>query len=183
MNSSTKFVLDMFKSNKKQLRVIIIVATIGAILTTATPYIYGKLFDLAIVSNTETNILLALITLWLILSLISTYISNKTGYFGEVLGSKMALEAEAEERKRFFNSLVGKIVPVVREAAEKSKRVSIVQGIIYSISFVAVLGSAIFFLRHGSITPGQFVMFFGYINLAFSPFRFFGSIYRRYKRA
>src|SRR3989344_952628 len=304
MNSSTKFVLDMFKSNKKQLRVIIIVATIGAILTTATPYIYGKLFDLAIVSNTETNILLALITLWLILSLISTYISNKTGYFVEVLGSKMALEAEAEayshfltlpilfhkkeqrgeilqkisrgswslqdliatvsdvlpqllmllfsliamviirwelaliiivsfiiysfatlklvrpelaarkkenkvfekqygnvydklynvflvknfvmedeERKRFFNSLVGKIVPVVREAAEKSKRVSIVQGIIYSISFVAVLGSAIFFLRHGSITPGQFVMFFGYINLAFSPFRFFGSIYRRYKRA
>ena len=63
---------------------------------------YGKLFDLAIVSNTETNILLALITLWLILSLISTYISNKTGYFGEVLGSKMALEAEAEAYSHFL---------------------------------------------------------------------------------
>ena len=304
MNNSARFVLDLFKSNKKQLKVIILVAALGAFLTVIIPYIYGRLFDLAIIPDTETNLLLSLIGVWLILSLTSTYLSNKTGYMGEVLGTKMSLEAEAEayshfltlpilfhkkeqrgevlqkisraswslqdlistvsdilpqllmlifsliamflirwelamtifvsfiiytiftiklvkpelvarrkehrtyekqygsvydklynvflvknfvmedeERKRFFNLLVEKIVPVVREAAEKSKRVSIVQGIINGISFVVVLGSAIFFLRRGNITPGQFVMFFGYINLAFNPLRFFGSLYRRYKRA
>ncbi len=303
MNSSTKFVLDMFKKNKKQLNIIILVATIGAILTVITPYLYGKLFDLAIIPDTVTNLLLSLVVLWLILSLLSTYISNMTGYMGEILGAKVAQEAEAEayshfltlpilfhkkeqrgevfqkisrgsfslqdiistisdilpqwlmlvfslvamfiikwelavillvaftiyafftvklvkpemaarrkehrtyekqygrvydklynvflvknfvmedeERNRFFKSLVEKIIPVVKEAAGKSRKVSIIQGIINSISFVAVLGGAIFFLREGKITPGQFVMFFGYINLAFSPLRFFGSLYRKYKR-
>lgn len=304
MNSSTRFVLDMCKSNKRQLKIIILVATLGALLTAVTPYIYGKLFDLAIISDTSTNILLSLIGLWLLLSLLSNYVSNMTGYMGEVLGSKMSQEAEAEayshfltlpilfhkkeqrgevlqkisrgsfslqdlisniadvlpqflmlvfsliamfiikwelamiflvaftvyviftiklvkpelaarrkehrvyekqygkvydklynvflvknfvmedkERERFFNSLVEKIIPVVKNAAAKSRKLSIIQGVIYGVSFVAVLGGAIFFLREGRITPGQFVMFFGYINLAFSPLRFFGSLYRKYKRA
>ncbi len=304
MKKSTKFVLEMFKGNQKQVTKIILVATVGALLTVATPYIYGKLFDLSIIPGTSINILLSLIGLWLVLSLFSTYISNMTGYMGEVLGTKMSLESEAEayshfltlpilfhkkeqrgevlhkisrgswrlqdivstvsdilpqwlmlvfsliamliiqwqlavillffffiyalitlklvkpelkarrrehkvfekqygrvydklynvflvknfvmeekEKKRFFRSLVGKTLPAVKKAAERSRKLSVVQGIIYSISFVAVLGSAIFFLRKGDITPGEFVMFFGYINLAFGPLRFFGSIYRKYKRA
>ncbi len=303
MKQTIRFVLDMFKNNRKQLTAIILVATIGALFTVVTPYIYGRLFDLAIIPDTGINILLSLIGLWLLLSLLSTYISNKTGYMGEVTGSKISLEAEADayshfltlpilfhkkkqrgevlqkisrgtwrlqslieavsdvlpqflmllfslvamilirwqlalivlfvfiiytiltlklvkpelearrkehkafekqygkvydrlynvflvknfvmeekERKRFFKSLVGKIVPTIKNAADKSRKVSVVQGVINSVGFVAVLGSAIFFLRKGSITPGQFIMFFGYINLAFGPFRFFGSIYRKYKR-
>lgn len=304
MNNTKKFFLDMFKANRRGLTKIIIVATIGAALAVVIPYIYGRLFDLAIITQTATNILLSLIALWLVLSLLSTYISNKTGFMGEILGAKIALETESEayshfltlpilfhkkerrgevlqkilrgswslndlissvsdvlpqflmllfslvvmfiiqwqlalivifsfviytiltvklvkpelaarkkehkvfekqygnvydklynvflvknfvmeekERKRFFKSLVGKTLPAVKNAADKSKRVSIAQGFVYSLSFVAVLGSAIFFLRNGKITPGQFVMFFGYINLAFGPFRFFSSIYRRYKRS
>ena len=304
MKSTNEFVLDMLEKNRKPLIKIITVATIGALLTVITPYVYGKLFDLAIIPNTTTNILFSLIFLWLVLSLLSNYISNMTGYMGEVLGSKMGNEAEAEayshfltlpilfhkkeqkgeilqkiargsyslqdiissvsdvlpqllmlvfsliamfiirwelaaifvlaflayilftiklikpeinartkeqkaygkqygkvydklynvflvknfvmedkERKMFFEALVGKIMPVVRDAANKSRKVSVTQGIINSISFVAVLGGAIFFLREGKITPGQFVMFFGYINLAFNPLRFFGSLYRKYRRA
>src|SRR3989344_3639285 len=304
MNQAAQFVVGMFEGKQKPLKRIIAVATFGAILTVATPYVYGKLFDLAIIPDTETNILLSLIGLWLLLSLFSTYISNLTGYMGEVLGTKMSLEAEAEayshfltlpilfhkkeqrgdilhkisrgswslqdiistvsdvlpqwlmllfslvamfiiewsvamivlvsfviyalltikfvkpemaarkkehavfekqygnvydklynvfmvknfvmedqEKENFFKSLVGKALPVVRTAAERSRKVSIVQGIVHSLSFVAVLGAAIFFLREGNITPGQFIMFFGYINLAFGPLRFFGSLYRRYKRA
>lgn len=298
------FVLEMFGRNKKQLIKIISVAVVGAGLTIAVPYVYGRLFDLAIIPDTSTNVLLSLIGLWLLLSLFSTYISHMTGFMGEVLGTKMSLEAESDayshfltlpvlfhkkeqrgeiiqkisrgswslqdmistvadilpqwlmllfslavmfviqwqiasvilvsfviygiltikfvkpemaarkkenivfekqygnvydklynvflvknfvmedkERENFFKSLLGKALPAVKYAAQKSRRVEIVQGIIYSLSFVAVLGLAIFFLRQGSITPGQFVMFFGYINLAFGPFRFFGSVYRRYKRA
>jgi len=304
MNNTKKFFLDIFKANRRGLTKIIMVATIGAALAVAIPYIYGRLFDLAIITQTTTNMLLSLIALWLVLSLLSTYISNKTGFMGEILGAKIALETESEayshfltlpilfhkkerrgevlqkilrgswslndlissvsdvlpqflmllfslvvmfiiqwqlalivifsfiiytiltvklvkpelaarkkehkvfekqygnvydklynvflvknfvmeekERKRFFKSLVGKTLPAVKNAADKSKRVSIAQGIVYSLGFVAVLGSAIFFLRNGKITPGQFVMFFGYINLAFGPFRFFSGIYRRYKRS
>ena len=102
MNNSTKFVLDMFKSNKRPLNMIILVAALGALLTVITPYVYGKLFDLAIISNTTENILLSLIGLWLILSLISTYVSNMTGYMGEVLGTKMSQEAEAEAYSHFL---------------------------------------------------------------------------------
>lgn len=294
----------MFKQNRGRLTVIIAVATFGALLAVIIPYVYGRLFDLAIVPDSTTNILLSLVVLWLVLSLVSTYVSNMTGYMGDVLGTKMSQEAEAEayshfltlpilfhkreqrgeilqkisrgsrslqeiietiadvlpqmlmllfsliamliikwelavivfisfiiyglvtikyvkpeilanrrvskvyekqygkvydrlynvflvknfvmedeERKRFFKSLIGKIIPAVKDAADKSRKLSVIQGIIYSLGFVTVLGSAIFFLRNGNITPGQFVMFFGYINLAFGPFRFFGMIYRRYKRA
>src|SRR3989344_1731549 len=304
MRDSTRFVLDMFKRNKRQLNLIILVATTGALLATIIPYIYGRLFDLAIIPGSSVNILLSLVFLWLLLSLLSTYISNMTGYMGDVLGTKMSQEAEAEayshfltlpilfhkkeqrgevlqkisrgsrslqeiietisdvspqllmllfsliamfiiqwqlalivfisfvvyalltvkfvkpeiianrmvsrvyekqygevydklynvflvknfvmedkEKERFFKSLVGKILPVVKNAASKSRKLSVVQGVIYSISFVAVLGSAILLLIHGNISPGQFVMFFGYVTLAFGPFRFFGMIYRRYRRA
>jgi len=303
MKQSTKFVLDMSKRNRKQLIAIILVATVGALFTVVTPYIYGRLFDLAVIPDTGVNILLSLIGLWLLLSLLSNYISNKTGFMGEVLGTKISLETEVDlyshfltlpilfhkkerrgeilqkisrggwtlqilienvsdvlpqflmllfslvamaiiewflavivlivfiayftltikfvkpelkakrkehkvfekqygkvydklynvllvknfvmeekEKARFAKSLVGKILPVVKNTANKSRKVLIVQGIINSVGFVAVLGSAIFFLRKGSITPGQFIMFFGYINLAFGPFRFFGRIYRIYKR-
>lgn len=303
MKSSTRFVMDMFNKNKKQLYKIILVATLGALFTVATPYIYGKLFGLSMTSGTATSLLLGLIILWLILNLLSNFISSMTGYMGEVIGVKMSQESEAdayshfltlpilfhkreqrgeilqkisraswsiqdmistisdvlpqflmllfsmvamfiikwqlamfllvafliygfftikfvkpemearkkehkayekqygavydklynvflvknfvmedEEKERFFKSLVEKIVPIVKDASAKSRKVSIVQGIITGISFVAVLGGAIFFLRAGQITPSEFVMFFGYINLTFSPLGFFGSLYRKYKR-
>jgi len=304
MSQERKFVLKMLRSGKKDLKKIILVATFGALLAVIIPYIYGKVFDLATVPGSSGNLLLGLIGLWLIMSLISNYISSKTGYMGEILGTKISLKAEAEayshfltlpisfhkkeqkgdvlhkiskgswafediitsisdilpqmlmllfsliamfiikwqialvvltsfitylfftlhlvkpemaarrkERKAFekqygaiydkiYNvflvknfameedeshriskSLMGKALPVVEKAAERSKSVSMVQGIIHSVSFVAVLGLAILFLKRGEITSGQFIMFFGYTNLAFGPFRFFGRIYRIYKRS
>lgn len=304
MKPITKFILDMFKANKKELLVIISIATFGAILAVIVPYIYGKLFDLAIVPETSLKILFGLIGLWLLLSLISTYTSNKTGLMGEVLGTRVSLETEADayshfitlpisfhkkkqrgevlhkismgawslqtmietvsdvlpqflmlvfslaamfliqwqlaliiilsfliyslltikmigpilelrkkersvfekqygnvydklynvflvknfvmeedEKRRFFKSLVGKTIPIVRRVAEKSTKLSIIQGVVHSVGFVAVLGTAIFFLRSNAITPGEFVMFFGYINLAFGPFRFLTRIYRDFKRS
>lgn len=303
MKPETTFFFDILKKNKKELSVIIIIATIGAFLAVTIPYVYGRLFDLSLVSDTPINLILSLIGLWFILSLFSTYLSNRTGYMGEILGTKISLGVEVEayshfltlpiifhkkeqrgevlqkisrgswrlemfiesisdilpqllmllfaliamfiirwelafvvlgafiiysiftiklvkpelearrkehkafekqygkvydklynvflvknfameekEKEKFSKSLIGKIIPVVKNAAEKSRKVSIVQGTIHSTSFVIVLGSAIFFLRNGNITPGQFIMFFGYINLAFGPFRFFGRIYRNYKR-
>jgi len=304
MKQETKFIIDMFKGKRKELLVIISIAVFGAVLAVIIPYIYGRLFDLAMISNTSLNLLFSLIFIWLILSLVSTYTSNKTGLRGEVLGLEVSLEAEAnayghfltlpilfhkkerrgeilqkisrgtwnlqgliervsdvfpqflmlifsiiamfiiqwqlgliillsfmiylvltikmmkpilkarereqriiekqygevynklynvflvknfamekKEKENFFQSLVEKTLPAMKRASERETMLSITQGIVYSISFVTVLGAAILFLRNGSITPGEFVMFFGYINLAFGPFRYFAGIYRFFKRS
>jgi len=304
MNKTNKFLYDIFKDHKKEILLIVSIAIVGSILAVIIPYIYGKLFDLALIKETLLTLLLSLIGMWLILSLVSNYITNKTSLSGEVLGAKISLKIEADmyshfltlpilfhkkeqkggvlqkisrgawslqslietvsdvlpqflmlifsfvamillqwqlaiiiffsfiiyslltfkmmkpilkmrerehklfekqygevydklynvfiiknfamekrEKKNFFNSLVDKLVPMVKQSAKKSTKLSIIQDIIYSVSFVAVLGSAIFFLRNESISPGEFVMFFGYINLAFGPFRFLNRIYRNFKRS
>jgi ABC-type multidrug transport system fused ATPase/permease subunit len=304
MKPSIKFILDIFKKNRKQIVTIVLVATLGAVLTVAIPYVYGKLFDLASIPNTEITFLLSLIGIWLLLSLLSTYISNLSGYMGDTISTKISLQAEVEayshfltlpilfhkkeqrgevlqkisraswslqdvistvadflpqllmllfsliimfiiewkialvllfsfviygiltikfvkpelearkkenkafekqygkvydklynvflvknfvmedkEKDNFLKSLLGKVLPAVKYANERSRKVSIIQGVINSLAFVAVLGSAIFLIREGNITSGEFIMFFGYINLAFGPLRYFGTIYRRYRRA
>ncbi|MFH1889860.1 MAG: ABC transporter ATP-binding protein, partial [Nanoarchaeota archaeon] len=268
MSETTKFILKMLKSSKKELRMIILVAVFGALFAVVVPYIYGRVFDLAVLPGSSSNLLLALIGLWLFLSLFSSYISSKTGYMGEILGIKVSLKSETEayahfltlpisfhkkkqkgdilhkiskgswafeniisnisdilpqllmlvfslvamfiikwqialiilisfvvytfatillvrpevearrkerrafekqygviydklynvllvknfameerESKNFSKSLIGKTFPAVTEAAERTKRVSLIQGMIYSVSFVAVLGLAILFLR------------------------------------
>lgn len=304
MSSEKKFILDALKENKKKLIIITLIASAGSILAVAVPYIYGRLFDLALVSNTSINLLLSLIGIWAVLSLISSYTSSKTAALGEILGTEISMKAEAdayshflklpisfhkkersgkilrkisqgswnlsnmiensaeilpqflilffsliamliiqwqlaliiifffiiysiltikmtkpllkkqekihklyekeyggvydklynvflvknfameeEEKKRFFNSLVKKITPSIRKNAEKWKNLSFSQSVVYDISFVVVLSAAIFFLRQGSITQGEFIMFFGYISLSFSPFFRLSRMYRLYKRS
>ncbi len=302
--STKQFIIDMFKSHKKQLVIITIIASIGSLFAVVIPYIYGRLFDLALIPNTTITLLLSLIGVWAVLGLISAYTSNRTSALGEVVGTKVSLESEAmayshfltlpisfhkkersgkilrkisrgswniasmiesvsdifpqilvllfsliamiiiqwqlaliiicsfviysiltikmvkpimenqnrlhniferqygaiydklynvfliknfameeSEKKTFFNSLVKKLMPIVRRNTNKWKRISFLQSVIYNMSFVIVLGAAIFFLRGGSITQGEFIMFFGYINLAFTPFFRLSSVYRRFKRS
>ena len=102
MKKTTRFVLNLFKGNKKQLIAIILVATFGALFTVVTPYIYGRLFDLAMVPETGINILFSLIGLWLFLSLLSNYVSNRTEFMGEILSTKVALETEADAYSHFL---------------------------------------------------------------------------------
>ena len=298
------FVKGYFKRHKKSIITIIIIASFGAILASVIPYLYGRLFDLAIIPTSPTNILLFLIGIWFILSLISNYTSNKVGLLGMVVGSKMGLEAEAEayghfltlpipfhkkqkrgeilnkisrgtwnlymlvetvsevlpqffmfifsmiamfiikwqlalilipffiiysiitikktkkllklqkkenkafekhygdvynklynvyvvknfameerEKKNFLRSLVKKLLPIFSRNQKEWNSLSISQDIIFSISYVFILGSAILFLKNTLISPGEFIMFFGYIHLAFAPFRRLSSVYRKYKRA
>ena len=57
------------------------------------------------------------------------------------------------------------------------------QGLIFSISFVAVLSSGIMMLRAGSLTPGKLIMFVGYISLLTSPLAQLAEQYRAAKSA
>ncbi|MDP3987145.1 MAG: hypothetical protein Q8P81_02875, partial [Nanoarchaeota archaeon] len=69
MTSTRNFVIGMFKANRQELTKIILVATLGALFAVVIPYIYGRVFDLAIIPESSGNLLLSLIGLWLILSL------------------------------------------------------------------------------------------------------------------
>jgi len=303
MSSINKFIIKKLKENKKEVITISLIATIGSVLSVATPYIYGKLFDLAIIPNTALTFLFSLIFIWLAASLISNYASNKAGYRGGILGVKIAWTEEADayghfltlpvafhknrktgeilnklsrgswhieslisnlsglfpqaivlifsiiiifiiqwqlsiiltisfivyvlitiksskavveaqekvnkiankqygkvydklynpflvknfamekiEKKRILNDLL-KVIPVVKNSSKKYNKVSLYQGIVYTLSFVVLLSCAIFFLRKGNITQGQFIMFFGYINLVFSPLYMITEFYKSLKRS
>lgn len=52
------------------------------------------------------------------------------------------------------------------------------QQTIFGLGFVFVFGGTIFFLREGIITPGQLVMFVGYISLIYVPFDRLANHYR-----
>lgn len=90
---------------------------------------------------------------------------------------------EEKEKEMFLKSFTKKLARTTKKTATRWTNLSIIQNIIHSISFVLVLGTAIFFLRLGRITPGEFIMFFGYINLAFQPFRGLARTYRIFKKS
>ncbi len=304
MKPTTKFTLDTLKNYKKEITLITIISVIGSLMVTVTPYLYGRLFGLAIVPKTPVTLLLTLILLWLTLNVLSTFIQNRASFRGSILSIKVSLAVEADayahfltlpvpfhkkerkgqilnkisrgawniqhaidffsgvlpqflvllfsvivmfvlewqlalivlfsfaiyslvtirmtknlikiqdnenkeyekqygnvydklyniflvknfsmekaEREKFTNSLVDKLVPISEKTSRKDTKLSTIQGLIYSISFVLVLGTAIFFLQSGIISSSEFVMFFGYTNLAFSPFTYIASIYKTIKKS
>ncbi|HEB47144.1 MAG TPA: ABC transporter ATP-binding protein [Candidatus Pacearchaeota archaeon] len=303
-NSVNKFLLSLYEKNKKEIRKITAVALIGSVLAAVIPYIYGRLFDLALVPQTSLNLLISLIAVWFTISIVSNYTTNKTGLMGDLVGAKISLEVEADayshflslpisfhkkqqkgeilqkisrgawtmksmieevsyvlpqflififsliamfiiqwsiavilvvvlilsgfitirkikpilavqeeehkifdktygevydklynvylvknfameenERKNLLKSFVEKLTSTFKKSSTKWTGLSITQDILYSIGFVSVLGAAIFFLRFGRLTPGEFIMLFGYVNLAFGPFRTLFNIYRLFKKS
>ena len=102
MKSTNKFIIEIFKNYKKVIWFIVIVSLVGALLTAAIPYVYGKLFDSAVVPNTTITFLLSLIIIWFVLSIISNFISNIVALRGGILGLKAALSAEADAYSHFL---------------------------------------------------------------------------------
>ena len=89
--------------------------------------------------------------------------------------------AMEEREKEDIDKRMNRLKKISAHAAKKDAELSTVQDIIYTISFVSVLSLAILFLRSGDLTSGQFIMFFGYTNMAFAPFRHITSIYRNFR--
>lgn len=303
MTSLINFMKEMIKPHKKELIFITTIATIAAMLSALIPFIYGKLFDLA-VKDTAINILLSLIFIWLITSVVSNIIQNRASYLGSKLGTKVTWEREsktyahfitlpvsfhknkktgeilnkisraswsienlisnfsglfpqllvlifslvvvfitqwqlsiillgiilgyvlvtkkysakivesdekmistinkqygkvydrlqnvfliknfgreAKEKEVIHNMLVTKVMPSMKNAHKRWSNLALYQGLVYNTSFVVLLVFAIFFLRKGNITSGEFIMFFGYINLVFTPLWTLTEFYKSYKRS
>ena len=91
-NLIREFFIDIFRDNKREFITIIVIAIFGSLLTAFTPYLYGRIFDLALIPKTETFFLLSLIGIWAFLGLISNFISAKTSEMGEILGVRTSLK-------------------------------------------------------------------------------------------
>lgn len=304
-NSSVKkFFKNFLIKHRKEFSVIMALATFGSLLTAITPYIYGKLFDLALIENSTISLLLSLIFLWATLGLISNFTSAKTSELGRNLGGKMSLESEIdsyghfltlpisfhknkktgsilqkisrgswhldyfisiasgvlpsliifffsiitmliinwilglcvlfaftiylfitlkytkpslkaeeklnesfekqygnvydrlynvfliknfatekEEKKKIEKAFINKAFPSYKSMSKVSAKLQYIQGIVHHLSFVIILSLAILSLRNGNLTEGEFIMFFGYINLAFNPLFQLSEFYNYYKRS
>ena len=90
---------------------------------------------------------------------------------------------EEKEKSKLYSSVVSKPFPYLKKSSKKWSKLSFHQRIIYDLSFVLILSAAIFFLRKGTISAGEFVMFFGYISLSFGPFWRLTHIYRLFKQS
>jgi len=90
---------------------------------------------------------------------------------------------EKEESGYIKDQLVEKTHMPFRRMRGSWENLDFMQKIVFSSSFVIVLGLAILFLRKGMISPGEFIMFFGYISLSYTPFWRLGSMFRRFKEA
>ena len=101
-SSVRKFFLSLSKEHKKELMIVIAIAAFGSVLTVFVPYIYGRLFDLAIIPNTTTALLLSLIGIWAVLGLISNFTSARTSALGDTLGAKLSLESEVDAYAHFL---------------------------------------------------------------------------------
>ena len=296
------FFFKLLKNHKKELIIIVSVATFGSVLTAFVPYIYGQLFDLAVIPNTNLSLLLSLIGIWALLGLVSNYATARTFALGEILGNKISFKVETDaythflklpvsfhknkkigsilqkvsngssrlkifialvsdflpsvlfmifamvamliikwqlgvitvftflvyslitlkltkpalkslnnmhrisekeygkvydrlynvfliknfameesQKKQIFRSLILRTLPSVKKNTGKFARLQYFQGIVYNLGFVLTLTVAIFFLRDGQISGGEFIMFFSYINLSFGPFFRLSNFYRSYK--
>ncbi len=301
--SVRKFFIKLITEHKKEFFMIVSIATLGSVLSAIIPYIYGKLFDLAIIPSTKITFLLSLIGVWAVLGLISSFTQSKTSSLGSELGAKSSFEYEVhsyghfltlpvafhksvktgeilnrisnasgnieqfiesvsdlfpsflflifslvimafvkwelalalifvlfvygfftfiyakpiyesfrrlrkiydreygkiydilynvfliknfslekEEEKKIYSSLIEKNLKSRIEALNKSKKLQYVQGVCYTLGFVFILSIAIIFLRNGKITSGDFIMFFGYTSLAFSPFFRLSRFYEEYRK-
>lgn len=304
MSKLKKFFLGIIKDNKKEISRAMTILTIGSIVATAIPFIYGMLFDLALIQDTSINLILSLILLWLFAGIISGWLQNKSGYMGQRIGFLASYKEESKaygnflklpvsfhkekksgevlnnlsrgawqieslisssvgalpqilvlifslivmsiiqwqlavlllisfsaylfvtikpmdkylkaedkfqeksysqygkvydklynvflvknfgmeerERDRIYDSFVRKLSIYHKKTTKNWNRLTFYQSLVYNFGFVIILGLAIIFLRNGDITQGQFIMFFGYINLAFSPFWQLTEVYKLFKKS
>jgi len=96
----------------------------------------------------------------------------------ETVKSNTKEELERMENKRNLK----KTVVVFRSLMRLWMNLSAWQQTIFGLGFVTIFGTSIFFLREGLISPGELVMFIGYVALVYRPFGRLAENYRMTRR-
>jgi len=88
---------------------------------------------------------------------------------------------ENSEKKKLYKGLWGKAGILEKSLRDLWRCLSAWQQTILNLGFVSIFAGAVMMLRSGIITPGQLVMFIGYVYLSYSPFYMLAMHYRRVK--
>ena len=133
------FITNLLKKHRKEITNIIIISTAGSIFLAFVPFIYGVLFDRAVIPDTSLTFLISLILIWTILALISNYTTTKTTALGTIFGSKIAMEMETESYGHFLK------LPVSFHKKKKSGSIleKISQGSFQLSNFVTMLSDSL----------------------------------------
>ena len=88
---------------------------------------------------------------------------------------------EEVERKKMYKGFHNKAGVIEKLIRDLWRCLSAWQQTILNLGFVSVFAWAVIMLKNGIITPGQLVMFVGYVYLAYGPFYMLSMHYRRVK--
>ncbi|MFC1700605.1 ABC transporter ATP-binding protein [Patescibacteria group bacterium] len=89
---------------------------------------------------------------------------------------------EKLEKKKLDKNFRHKLTDKIKSSLNSWRSLNVWQDSIFSLGFVFIFTSAVLFLRSGTITAGQLVMFIGYTSLAFQPFGMIAGYYRQIRK-
>jgi ABC-type multidrug transport system fused ATPase/permease subunit len=86
--------------------------------------------------------------------------------------------SEKYEQDKLYKSLIGKAVPTWAESIRLYQLMHVFQRVLVTLSQLAIFIMSLFFVRNGTLTPGQLVAFNGYVAMILGPFVTLGNNWR-----
>lgn len=146
-----KVIGDYLKPYKKQVFLIGSVAVFSALISAGIPYLYGRLVDIAIKDSSGLKIIGAILLFWLIISLISDWLSRISGFRGYEIGIMAGNDLISETSSHLLDlpisyhkhKKMGEIVQRISRGADYLE--NIIGNVVFSIcpSFLTIIGSLV----------------------------------------
>ncbi|MFA6495386.1 MAG: ABC transporter ATP-binding protein [Candidatus Paceibacterota bacterium] len=86
--------------------------------------------------------------------------------------------SEKYEQDKLHRNLIGKAVPTWAESMHLYQLMHVFQRVLVTLSQLAIFIVSLFFVRNGTLTPGQLVAFNGYAAMILGPFVALGNNWR-----
>jgi ABC-type multidrug transport system fused ATPase/permease subunit len=171
-----KIIWGYLKKYKREVRKLIILAVVGSSITASIPYIYGKLVDLASIQTTDLSFILALLGIWLLMSITSNLLTRIIGLRGDFLSMSAANDLICENSKHVIElplkfhkeNKIGEIFSKIERAATYLKE--IISNIVFWMlpQILTIFGGiAILFFVEWRLSIGILILFSGFILITF----------------
>jgi len=139
------------KPYKRKVFLIGSVAIAASLINAAIPYLYGRLVDIAIKESSTFKIIGTILLFWLIMSLITDWLSRTSGFRGYELGVEIGNDLISETSSHLLDlpisyhkhKKMGEIVQRISRAADYLE--TIIGNIVFNIcpSFLTVIGALV----------------------------------------
>lgn len=122
-----KIIIRYLKPYKKRVYFIGLMAIISSAITAAIPYIYGKIVDIAIIRDSSLKLIGTILLLWLVLSLIESWLGRIVHFRGYEIGVDVCYDSFVKIANHIIdlpisfhkNKKIGEIVQRAYRGSEK----------------------------------------------------------------